>query len=74
MGADGEVEKQALESLIRSPSRDCRMRRALPTGRGQPSTETRDEVILIHKCLNLLGNYLSSQFESREMQVGSARL
>jgi hypothetical protein len=25
---------------------------------------------LIHKCLNLLGNYLSSQFESREMGEG----
>jgi hypothetical protein len=28
------------------------------------------KVVAIHKCLNLMGNYLSSQFESREMVKG----
>jgi hypothetical protein len=27
-------------------------------------------VFVIHKCLNLLGKYLSSQFESRKIAAG----
>ncbi len=67
----GNTEQQLLEALIGS--------RGKTVFRGNDRTATRNAescaeisgiVFLIHKCLNLLGNYLSSQFESREMGDG----
>src|SRR5271166_4694917 len=36
----------------------------------KPSTDSGGIVVLIHKCLNLLGNYIPSQIESRKMGDG----
>src|SRR5438309_221634 len=37
---------------------------------GPSATACRSNLFSIHKSLNLRGNYLSSQFESREMEGG----
>jgi hypothetical protein len=39
-------------------------------GNAESRVESGRIMFAIHKCLNLLGNYLSSQFESREMGDG----
>src|SRR5580692_1202048 len=70
-GVGGEAMKKGLEVLIGS-ARET----ALRSHDGETTRDVRTRtsnlgiVIVIHKCLNLLGKYLSSQFESRKMGRG----
>ena len=67
-GVRGEAMQKGLEVLIGS-ARET----ALRSHDGKTTRDVRARtsnwgiVIVIHKCLNLLGKYLSSQFESRKM-------
>jgi hypothetical protein len=70
-GVSGEANQKRLEVLLRVPRET-----ALRSHDGETTRDVRTRasnlgiVIVIHKCLNLLGKYLSSQFESRKMGRG----
>src|SRR5947209_2382749 len=64
----GNSEKKLLEALIRSWGKTVVQGNERTTTRNaQGCVETGAIRFSIHKCLNLLGKYLSSQFESRKM-------
>jgi len=69
----GNAKLKLLEALI-GPRVKTAFRRndRTATRNAECPTEIWGIMFLIHKCLNLLGNYLSSQFESREMGGGGA--
>jgi hypothetical protein len=72
-GLGGNPKQQLLEGLI--GTRDefgFRGNDGTAARNAKRRTDNGGIGFLIHKCLNLLGNYLSSQFESSEMGRGGA--
>ena len=64
----GNTVQKLLEALIRVHGGSVLRRNDWTASRNAESrAETGTIGFAIHKCLNLLGKYLSSQFESREM-------
>jgi hypothetical protein len=60
--------QKSLKRLVRRRGQTASRRKHRDGARGaQNFAEACGKVFAIHKCLNLMGNYLSSQFESREM-------
>jgi hypothetical protein len=67
-GFGRNTKQQLLEGLIGAGKETSSARYDRAAARNaQCCCDCRWKVFVIHKCLNLNGNYLSSQFESREM-------
>src|SRR4029077_5141701 len=72
-GFGGNAQQQLLKSLIGPRDEFVFRRNDGTTGRNAERRADHGGIgLLIHKCLNLLGKYLSSQFESSEMGRGGA--
>jgi hypothetical protein len=67
-GFSGNAKQKILKALIGPRGEAFFLRNeGAAAGNAESRVESGRIMFAIHKCLNLLGNYLSSQFESSEM-------